>query len=222
MQSSMDSAFPQLVHQWQRGSRNLERYRSGGYHPTYIGDQYHDGRYEVVHKLGYGSCSTVWLASSVAQSKEAITTWKFPVNVARSISAQVLLGLDYIHSCGVVRSDLHSNNILFRCPIFGGCTTEVLYGHLGEPRRLPVERLDKNPNGPGVPGYCIPPAMIFQSSEEMVNTQVIISDFGEAYLQDEQRNELRTPIMLLPPEVFFGEQLGPAIDIWTPGCTLYV
>ena len=165
------SALPQLIYQWREGVENLEAYCPGGYHPISIGDQYNDGRYEVVHKLGYGSYSTVWLARdrletryvalkvlvaaafeksseskilralttgkrdhqgrayvsslldefvisgpngrhrclvseaagcSVAQSKEASTTWKFPANVARAISAQVLLGLDYIHSCGVV------------------------------------------------------------------------------------------------------------------------
>jgi serine/threonine-protein kinase SRPK3 len=63
--------------------------------------------------------------------------------------------------------------------------------------------------------------MIFQSSEEIVDARIIISDFGEAFLQDETRNELHTPIMLLPPEVFFGEYLGMPIDMWTLGCTLY-
>ncbi|KAJ5188447.1 hypothetical protein N7491_004772 [Penicillium cf. griseofulvum] len=33
----------------------------GGYHPIAIGDQFHD-RYRVVHKLGHGTYSTVWLA----------------------------------------------------------------------------------------------------------------------------------------------------------------
>lgn len=163
----------QPQYQWQEGVENLDRYCSGGYHPTHIGDQLRDGQYHIVHKLGYGTYSTVWLAKdnlkaryvalkilvasaperktesqilrtmgfgrgmpehpgrayvsslldefvidgpngshlcvvteaagcSVAQSKEASITWKFPANVARAISAQVLLGLDYIHSCGVV------------------------------------------------------------------------------------------------------------------------
>lgn len=39
----------------------LERYRVGGYRPIVIGDQLHD-RYRVVHKLGHGSYSTIWLA----------------------------------------------------------------------------------------------------------------------------------------------------------------
>ena len=41
---------------------------------------------------------------SVAQSKETSLTWKFPPNVARAVSAQVILGLNYIHSCGVVHA----------------------------------------------------------------------------------------------------------------------
>jgi serine/threonine-protein kinase SRPK3 len=39
----------------------LERYRPGGYHPVLIGDSLHD-RYHIVHKLGFGSYSTTWLA----------------------------------------------------------------------------------------------------------------------------------------------------------------
>ncbi|KAL4995612.1 kinase-like domain-containing protein [Aspergillus recurvatus] len=39
----------------------LERYRTRGYHPVMIGDRFQN-RYHIVHKLGYGSYSTIWLA----------------------------------------------------------------------------------------------------------------------------------------------------------------
>jgi serine/threonine-protein kinase SRPK3 len=84
-----------------------------------------------------------------------------------------------------------------------------------------VERLDGNPNGPEVLEYCVPPALIFESSEEIAESQIIISDFGEAFFQNEKRKELHAPILLLPPEVFFGDHAGPVVDIWTLGCTLY-
>ncbi|KAH6854697.1 kinase-like domain-containing protein [Chaetomium sp. MPI-CAGE-AT-0009] len=42
-------------------TENLERYTPGGLHPTSLGDVY-DDRYRVVHKLGAGGFSTVWLA----------------------------------------------------------------------------------------------------------------------------------------------------------------
>ncbi|KZF25645.1 protein kinase [Xylona heveae TC161] len=289
--SSPSTSLPQIVYQWQEGVESLEGYRPGGYHPTHIGDRYHDDRYEVVHKLGHGSYSTVWLAKdhlqaryvalkilvgaaleknsegkvlralsscktdhpgrayvstlldeftingpngshlcivneaagcSVAQSKEASITWKFTPKVARAISAQALLGLDYIHSCGIIHGDLHSNNILFISSNFSWCTTEELYRRVEEPQKLPVERLDGGLKGPEVPKYCVPPALMFQSSEEVVDSQVLISDFGEAFFQsEEERQHLHTPILLLPPEMFFHEHLGPAVDVWTLGCTLY-
>lgn len=43
------------------GVERIERYRSGGYHPVAIGDYLHD-RYRIVHKLGFGGYSTIWLA----------------------------------------------------------------------------------------------------------------------------------------------------------------
>jgi len=40
----------------------LERYRKGGYYLTHLGDTFKDGRYKTIHKLGWGSYVTVWLA----------------------------------------------------------------------------------------------------------------------------------------------------------------
>lgn len=39
----------------------LEHYQPGGFHPVQIGDRFRD-RYRIVHKLGYGPFSTIWLA----------------------------------------------------------------------------------------------------------------------------------------------------------------
>ncbi|KAJ5776091.1 uncharacterized protein N7511_001102 [Penicillium nucicola] len=40
----------------------LEDYVPGGYHPIVIGDIFCSGRYTVVHKLGFGGYSKLWLA----------------------------------------------------------------------------------------------------------------------------------------------------------------
>ena len=37
-------------------------YVPGGYHPVHLGDTFKNGRYEVLHRLGWGGFSTVWLA----------------------------------------------------------------------------------------------------------------------------------------------------------------
>jgi hypothetical protein len=46
----------------------LEYYRPGGYHPIQIGDRFHE-RYRIVHKLGFGTFSTIWLARDEQVSK---------------------------------------------------------------------------------------------------------------------------------------------------------
>ena len=41
---------------------DVEKYRKGGFHPIHLADKFKDGRYRILHKLGYGGFSTVWLA----------------------------------------------------------------------------------------------------------------------------------------------------------------
>ncbi|WVQ99837.1 hypothetical protein IAU59_006980 [Kwoniella sp. CBS 9459] len=48
---------------------DLEDYRPGGYHPVNIGDEFNNGRYIIVRKLGWGHFSTVWLARDTSNSR---------------------------------------------------------------------------------------------------------------------------------------------------------
>lgn len=40
----------------------LRRYRIGGYHPVHLSEKLKSDRFEILHKLGWGGYSTVWLA----------------------------------------------------------------------------------------------------------------------------------------------------------------
>lgn len=40
----------------------LSEYRTGGYQPVHLSDTMHDGRYRIVHKLGFVREGTTWLA----------------------------------------------------------------------------------------------------------------------------------------------------------------
>ena len=46
-------------------AEDIKTYRIGGLHPVHLGDCFKDGQYKIVHKLGYGSFSTVWLARDI-------------------------------------------------------------------------------------------------------------------------------------------------------------
>ncbi|KAJ4489723.1 kinase-like protein [Lentinula edodes] len=41
---------------------DVDNYRPGGFHPVQIGDKFSAGRYRIIHKLGFGGSSTIWLA----------------------------------------------------------------------------------------------------------------------------------------------------------------
>ncbi|KAI3338693.1 kinase-like domain-containing protein [Ustulina deusta] len=47
----------------------LRRYRPGGYHPIHLGDQLRDGRYKILHKVGWGGYSTTWAARDREQQR---------------------------------------------------------------------------------------------------------------------------------------------------------
>ncbi|OAQ98866.1 hypothetical protein LLEC1_04690 [Akanthomyces lecanii] len=65
----------------------LADYCPGGYHPVCLGDKFHDGRYEVVHKLGWGGFSTVWLGrDKQAEKWVALKICKADTDSLREVS----------------------------------------------------------------------------------------------------------------------------------------
>ncbi|KJA12935.1 hypothetical protein HYPSUDRAFT_209980 [Hypholoma sublateritium FD-334 SS-4] len=60
----------------------VNNYGPGGFHPVHIGDTFSEGRYTVVHKLGYGTYSTVWLA------KHSITARYVSLKILAASSSQ--------------------------------------------------------------------------------------------------------------------------------------
>jgi serine/threonine protein kinase len=164
------------VYNWQDDVEELENYRLGGYHPIQLGDEFSNARYCVVHKLGHGGSSTVWLARdrkenryvslkivaaeqsrtseeakihnrlrcgdlhhpgrpfvlslldefgiegpngyhqclvsevvgpSILEVKEAAENGMLSVETAQRVTAQLALGLTFIHSCGIVHGGLY-------------------------------------------------------------------------------------------------------------------
>ncbi|KAK3715860.1 serine/threonine protein kinase, CMGC [Vermiconidia calcicola] len=67
-----------------------EDYCKGGYHPVQVGEQYKDGKYTVVRKLGWGHFSTVWL------SKDNTTGRHVALKVVRSAAHYTETALDEI------------------------------------------------------------------------------------------------------------------------------
>lgn len=90
---------PKRMYEWSGDDiEDLEQYRKGGFYPTYIADEIQNGRYRIVHKLGFGSFSTVWLAQD--QHENRLVSLKFlRADTARETAeSQILLHLRASHS----------------------------------------------------------------------------------------------------------------------------
>lgn len=76
------------------GLEALESYAEGGYHPVHLGDCLGvDGRYRVIHKLGFGAFSTVWLCRDTRKDRyvalkiataDAAAEYGFSLSIPRS------------------------------------------------------------------------------------------------------------------------------------------
>ena len=67
-----------------------EDYCKGGYHPVQVGEQYKDGKYTIVRKLGWGHFSTVWLSKDNTSGKHVA------LKVVRSAAHYTETALDEI------------------------------------------------------------------------------------------------------------------------------
>lgn len=117
---------------------------------------------------------------------------------------------------------MHLGNVLIEIPGLDQLPEDELYAHLGEPKKQTLRRRDGLLLGPNAPAYSVSSAMlVLGCGTEVKDPKVLISDFGESFLITDNSKELHTPVILRPPEAFFGERIGPKADVWTMGCTLF-
>lgn len=61
-----------------------DRYCPGGYHPTHIGDKFHNDKYVILNKLGHGTNSTVWLAQNALIEGEYVALKIFTAEASKT------------------------------------------------------------------------------------------------------------------------------------------
>ncbi|KAK2823895.1 hypothetical protein FQN49_007514 [Arthroderma sp. PD_2] len=167
---------------------------------------------------------------SIHEAKDAAYHRLLTLPAARAIASQLILGLQFIHSQRIVHGDLHLGNILLRLPPgMQRMTREQLYAKTGEPSTERVIRRDGASLDPGVPSEVYVPVWLGLGSDEitLVDSPILIADFGEAYdPQATKRFAAHTPLLLAPPESRFStpETDGPLSfpgDIWTLACSIW-
>ncbi|KAJ5084580.1 hypothetical protein NUU61_009159 [Penicillium alfredii] len=163
---------------------------------------------------------------SLLDAKEASVFGLFQPKVAQSVIAQLIRGVAFLHSKGVVHGDLHLGNILVQFPTsIDRYSTAELRERFGEPEPEAVVRLDGKPLPNGVPTHVFPPGWFGVRSEEIAfgEEKVMLSDFGESFNPHKTlRFSSKTLPLLQPPEARFSDEpLSFASDIWTLACTIW-
>lgn len=71
---------------------------------------------------------------SISEARDASRSLLFQLSVARTIAAQLIQAVAFVHSRGIIHADLHEANILLRLPdSIDNLTPDQLYEKYGQP-----------------------------------------------------------------------------------------
>ncbi|RHZ73682.1 hypothetical protein CDV55_106006 [Aspergillus turcosus] len=136
----------------------------------------------------------------------------------RSISKQILLGLDFLHTLDIVHCDLQPANILFS--MVGVASSETL---LQPPEFSPVRWLEGTKVDDSAPKYL----MVTQRRRDLLDDAdfsklvVKIGDLGGAIWGRQSHQKPVTPTALRAPELIRRNAWDAGIDIWAFGCLIF-
>ncbi|KAG5963999.1 hypothetical protein E4U56_002502 [Claviceps arundinis] len=280
------TSVPPVEYESVEGVEDISQYRLGRYHPIHIDDRLNN-RYRVVHKLGYGSFSTVWLAldektpkyvamkvgttdtsrseigtiSQITQNALLFPTvldrfdiigpngthpclvtsparcslrdsqdegfffglFGFPLDVARSFAAQLVIALSIVHKRGFA----HGGELLskFRELSRNNYTNSTV---TREPDKEPVVCLkpEAASKHPSVPSYVVSSAWLGIPSGcvKLAEAKLVLGDFGAAFRPyEESQDGSHTTDLMRPPESRFDPKrpLTFASDIWSLGYAIF-
>ncbi len=91
-------------------------YRPGGYHAVRIGDRFHNNRYVVIEKLGWGHFSTVWLCYDKKRSREDKPEF-VALKIQKSASHYREAAIDEIELLNSISSAAVSTKIMGEYPV---------------------------------------------------------------------------------------------------------
>ncbi|KAJ5713534.1 protein kinase-like protein [Penicillium malachiteum] len=159
---------------------------------------------------------------SVANSVERGSS--FSVEVARSLVAQLIHAVAYIHN-------IHIGNILIDITTsFDSLSIPEFYCRYGEPVSERLERCDEGPITPGVPTHITEPILLGKIAHKFTvpEARLLLSDFGEAFSFHNQKEpklgkDCHSPRYCLPPEAYFepDKPLSFLTDTWTLVCAIW-
>lgn len=163
---------------------------------------------------------------------------RLPSHAAKSISRQVLQGIDYLASNGIghggkrtmfqfvtaamlnLLKDLHTRNIALEIPELHLLSERDFIARLGEPEMGLVTRRDGKSLSSNIPTCIVRPSSFRHKDVQRLlsSPSIKIIDFGESFFNYDALNTLHTPLPVRAPEIVFGDRLDNRVDLWSTGC----
>lgn len=96
-------------------------------------------------------------------------------------------------------------------------TGDEIYSYLGPPKTAPLVLLDGTPAPAFAPTHVVETLDYSHLNMEHLSSNVLITDFGEAFFIDNVPKGLGTPA----PKLAFGYQPSCAVDLWALGYLIF-
>ncbi|KAF5685783.1 kinase domain-containing protein [Fusarium circinatum] len=179
-----------------------------------------------------GTHSCIVTAPARCSIAEAIKTSRyisFQPDVARALSAQLIMATAYVHRTGFVHGDIHLRNVLLQLPgsELDHLSIQQVYEKYYKPDPYPVTRTDGQPvTSPSVPKNVYTPNWLGKPSDEVLlpEARLWLADFGTAFNPSQQTRLLSyTHLQNRPPEAVFDpmKPLTFSSDIWSLGLMVW-
>ncbi|KAK1763008.1 Serine/threonine-protein kinase-like protein [Phialemonium atrogriseum] len=212
----------------------LHGYRPGGYHPVHLHDRLHDGWYRVIHKLGYGGYSTVWLCRDTSSDTPKYVAVKILVASESERECRELLvnrlkaeaieknpGGEHI-CLPLDQFDVHGPNGTHICLVYPETVDKIQQ----DVSRQVVEALSALHNRGTRHGDFRPSNILLRlDGLDGLDEEEIFDLFGEPESTHVARQPLPTkfgiPMDYRAPEMILDGSASTTADLWSLGCTLF-
>ncbi|ESZ93473.1 hypothetical protein SBOR_6122 [Sclerotinia borealis F-4128] len=148
---------------------------------------------------------------------------RLEASVARNVCLQAINGLNYIHTTGIVHGDVTPANILLQLANIDEWTVDQIYERLGVPQKQEIvhDSSSLSVSESSFPDYTVVAINMKEVDPNWLSDEIIIIDFGIAFLQKSPSHDIGTPKSYCAPEFLFGFCRSIASDIWALGCTIF-
>ncbi|KAF4952574.1 hypothetical protein FGADI_6645 [Fusarium gaditjirri] len=166
---------------------------------------------------------------SIAESIKTSRYISFQPDVARALSAQLIMATAFVHQAGFVHGDIHLGNVLLQLPgsELDHLSIQQVYEKYYKPDPYPVTRTDGQPvTSPSVPKNVYTPNWLGKPSDEVLlaEAKLWLADFGTAFNPSQETRLLSyTHLQNRPPEAVFDstKPLTFSSDIWSLGLMVW-